>query len=151
MKYVLNDISVDEFNIKTYLCQIEKYDILIRVKNEQLRELEQFSNILGCSQFNNVVSNTNCISDKTGNNAIKKIDLISEIKKDIINYTLKKNDIINDINKLNNSNYVNVLVMKYVELLTLEQIAVRLNYSYDYVRKLHKKAILKLNDIIKRE
>ena len=151
MKYVLNDISVDEFNIKTYLCQIEKYDILIRVKNEQLRELEQFSNILGCSQFNNVVSNTNCISDKTGNNAIKKIDLISEIKKDIINYTLKKNDIINDINRLNNSNYVNVLVMKYVELLTLEQIAVRLNYSYDYVRKLHKKAILKLNDIIKRE
>ena len=151
MKYVLNDISVDEFNIKTYLCQIEKYDILIRVKNEQLRELEQFSNILGCSQFNNVVSNTSCISDKTGNNAIKKIDLINEIKKDIINYTLKKNDIINDINKLNNSNYVNVLVMKYVELLTLEQIAVRLNYSYDYVRKLHKKAILKLNDIIKRE
>ena len=148
MKYALKDIDIDEFNIKTHLSKIEKYSILIKTKMNQLKELEEFGNNIGCTNLGSVISITNKITDNTSKNAIKKIDLIKSIQEDIVKYTLRKNDIINDIKKLDNTNYLNILMLKYVELLSFEEIAVRLNYSYDYVRKMHKKAIYSLKELI---
>ena len=139
------------FDVKKYLGNVERYNVIIKTKTEQLKEIDEMYNAIGCNNISSTFSNTNVISDKVSKHVIKKSDLVEQIKKDIIDYTLKKNVIIADINKLDDSRLVSVLIKKYVELKTLEKIAVELNYNYDYVRQLHNKALFKLSNILTRE
>lgn len=124
---------------------------MIKTKTEQLQELEEMFNAIGCNNINSTYSNTNVVSDKVSNHVIKKSDLVEQIKKDIFDYTLRKNVIIEDINKLDNSSLIDVLIKRYVECKSLEKIAVELNYNYDYVRQLHNKALFKLTNLLEGE
>lgn len=137
-----------KFDIKAYLGNIKRYDLIIKTKTKQLKELDEMYNAIGCNNISGTYSNTNIVSDKVSNHIIKKSDLINDIKNTIIEYTLKKNVIIEDINKLDDSRLIDVLIKRYVDLLSLEKIAVELNYNYDYVRQLHNKALNKLNCIL---
>lgn len=148
MKNALKDIDIDEFNIKTYLSKIEKCKIAIESKTNQLRELERYSNLIGCTNMSNVYTYTGSVSDKTENAAEKKIDLVIGIKREICKYILLKNEVINDIYKLDNNKYINILIKRYVELKSLEQISVDMCYTYEHVRSLHSKALKKLKSIL---
>lgn len=144
----MKSIDIDEFNIKTYLSCIEKCKIGIDAKLKQLNELKRYSNLIGCTNLSNTYTYTGSISDKTGNAAEKKLDLIIEIKRDIVKYTMKKNVIINDIYKLDNNKYIYILLKRYVELKSLEQISVDMCYTYEHIRHLHSKALKNLSNII---
>jgi len=140
---------MDKEDAKKYLSQVENYNLLINAKINQLRELDEFKNLIGCKNLDSVhSSNIGFTSDKTSDNAMKKVILIEDIQNDIYNYTLLKNNVINDIAKMDNNIYKKVLMLRYVEMLTLEEIAVKLKYNYDYVRQIHNKALNKIKEFI---
>lgn len=142
------DIDIDEFNIKTHLSRIEKCKIAIDSKTNQLKEIEEYSNLIGCTNMSNVYTYTGGVSDKTENAAERKIDLVIAIKREICKYILLKNEVMNDIYKLDNNNYINILIKRYVELKSLEEISVEMHYTYEHVRSLHSKALKKLKSIL---
>ena len=78
----MKSIDIDEFNIKTYLSCIEKCKIAIDEKLKQLNEIKRYSNLIGCTNLSNTYTYTGNVSDKTGNAAEKKLDLVIEIKRD---------------------------------------------------------------------
>lgn len=149
MKNVKKSISKEEEFAKRYLMNIEKYQLRINAKCKQLNELEKYANLIGYKNIDSVFTSNLQITSKTENAAIKKRDLVIEIKNDIYKYTLVKNNIINDIEKINDSRYINVLLKKYDDLKSLEEISIEMGYSYETIRHFHNKALKKMYEILK--
>lgn len=150
MKNALKNICLEENTAKKYLKQIEKYKLMIDAKCNQLKELEKYSNLIGCNNISSAYSSSNKITSKTENIASKRTDLKMYIEDEIHKYTLLKNNIIDDIYKTNDNRYINVLLTKYVEIRSLEETSVKLGYSYEYTRHLHLRALKKVYEIIKK-
>lgn len=129
-------------NTREYLGQIQKYDRLI--KNKQYEE-EHLSNLaLGLKSFSygekvQATPNPNKMSDAVS----ELVDIQTEIKKMVIEYTKKKQDIIETIDKVSdiNSDLYELLFRRYVKGERLEMIACEMGYSYSHVKLLHSKSL----------
>ena len=69
------------------------------------------------------------------------IDMENEINTDIDKLVNKRHCIINQINELQNVQYIEILYKRYVEYKDLKKIAKEMEYTYDYIRKIHVKAL----------
>lgn len=145
----MKNTTQEEEVAKKYLMNIEKYKHMIDAKCKQLRELEKYSNLIGCKNITAVYSANTGISKKTEVTAEQKVDLMIDIKADIYKYMLLKNNIINDIYRTDDNRYISILLKKYVELKTLEQTAVAIGYSYERTRHLHREALKKIFEVIR--
>ena len=67
----------------------------------------------------------------------KIIELENEINDEINKFVEEKHKIINQIQGLKDTRYVEILFKRYVEFKTLETISVEMNYTYQYTRELH--------------
>ena len=65
------------------------------------------------------------------------IDLEQEINAEIDAFVDDKHKIINQIQGLKNSKYIEILYKHYVEFKRLEVVAVEMNFTYQYVVELH--------------
>lgn len=125
---------------KEYLQQLELLDIKINQKKMRVAELRLFASNISTAVDNERVQ-TSCPGDKLSNTIIKCIDLENEIKVEIHRFMDRKTEIVNQIQALNNSKYIQILFMRYVQYKKLKMIAVELNYSYQYTRELHRCAL----------
>lgn len=127
---------------REYLGQIQKYDKLI--KNKKYEEEHLRSLALGLKSFSygekvQSTPNPNQMTDAVS----ELVDIQTEIKKMVIEYTKKKQDIIETIDKVSdiNSDLYNLLFRRYVKDERLEMIACEMGYSYSHVKLLHSKAL----------
>lgn len=65
------------------------------------------------------------------------VDLETEISQEINTFIDEKHKIINQIQALNNSKYIEVLYKHYVEFKRFEVVAVEMDFTYQYTRELH--------------
>ena len=143
MKNALKNIHLEEeFDSKSYLLQISKIKTRLNAKIKQLDELHNFKSISGINYDKPFSKNKN-ISDQISNVVVKLTDLEIEIKSDIYDYTVLKDKIIDEIYNISDISSMNLLMMRYVDMMSLEKIAVELNFSYHYVRHLHSVALKK--------
>lgn len=147
MKNALKDIVIKDFDVKSYLMQIEKIDIRINAKINQLNEIRDFASRIGSSNISAVFTSNRSISDNTAKSVIDKLDVIQDIKEDIYKYTKLKNSIIDEIYKVEDVRYMNFLLLRYVECKSLEEIAVKLKFTYPYVRRMHGIALEKFKTV----
>ena len=75
--------------------------------------------------------------DKMSEKVSHIVDLEAMIIQDKEKFLRMKDRIINEIQGLDNSVYVDILYKRYVEYKQLEEIAVEMNYSYRQVLRLH--------------
>lgn len=127
---------------REYLGQIQKYDKLI--KNKKYEEEHLRSRALGFKSFSygekvQSTPNPNQMTDAVS----ELVDIQTEIKKMVIEYTKKKQDIIETIDKVSdiNSDLYDLLFRRYVKDERLEMIACEMGYSYSHVKLLHSKAL----------
>lgn len=71
-----------------------------------------------------------------------------EIDRQIDNLLAVKTEIITGIAKLEDGRHREILMGRYIENLTFEEIAVRIHYSYKQTCRLHGRALLKMEVII---
>lgn len=69
------------------------------------------------------------------------VDLEAEIQVLVDKYVVMKDEIINRIHQLEDARYVEVLFKRYVECKPVKQIAREMNYQYDALRRVHRKAL----------
>lgn len=122
---------------KEYLLQVSLLNVKINQKQMQYDELRQSAFSTGAIQYDKDKVQTSLSGDSTGNIICKYIDLQKEINNDIDMLIDLKNKIINEIHMLSDIKFIKILYMRYIEEKRLEEIAVELNYSYQYVRELH--------------
>ena len=133
---------------KEYLSKVKLNCIKVEQKKKQLKELEEKRfNVQALDLTKERVKH----SRKSYNLSDACEQLKEDLKKQIATYLLEKDKIINEIQKIENEMYIEVLYRYYVEYKPLELIAEELNYNYCYIRKVHTLALKKFETIILNE
>lgn len=126
---------------KEYLNRIYTYEVKIKQIKEEIETLQE------------LVTSTSMNSDSekvlSSASQDKMADLIVHIQMqrdrladEVRRYTDIRADIMKKINQLNNSDYEQILYQRYCLHKTWEKIAVDLGYSYQWVCKLHGRALI---------
>lgn len=120
---------------KEYLRQIRLFDICIRQKEAELAAMRsEIENMSAAVTGERVQTSA---KDKMSEKVSHIVDLEAIIIQDKEKFLRMKDRIINEIQSLDNSVYVDILYKRYVEYKQLEEIAVEMNYSYRQVLRLH--------------
>lgn len=131
-------------NIKQWLSRARNID---REIDSLLRERTEMRDMLF-----SVTSNYEAIV-VSGTKDPHKFDrlaiLETEIDKQIDNLVSVKAEILRAINKLDDGRFRDVLRLRYLESRTFEQIAVEINYSYKQTCRIHGRALLKMEEVLK--
>lgn len=120
---------------KEYLRQIRLFDICIRQKEAELAAMRSEIESMSAAVTGERVQTS--AKDKMSEKVSHIVDLENQIIQDKEKFLRMKDRIINEIQCLNNAVYVDILYKRYVEYMRLEEIAVKLHYSYDRMRHLH--------------
>ncbi len=126
---------------KEYLKQLKLLNVKIDNKQKELDDLRLMAQSTGGIDYSSERVQTSLARDSLEKKVIRYVCLEQEINDEIDKYVDLKHKIINEIHTLTNPIYIEVLYMHYVEFKRLQEIAVEMNYSYQYVRELHGHAL----------
>lgn len=126
---------------KEYLGQIRCYHNRIEEKKREIEELRDMATCIGSFDYSKDPVKTSPSGDAMVNAVAKIVDAREECARLIVTYLEKKNVIIREINEMSNETYRKLLYKRYVEYKRLEQIAVEMNYQYEWIRQLHGRAL----------
>ena len=128
---------------KEYLSQIRKLKLLIEQRQKELDLLAEknLSALSGIDYSRISVKGARSGGAPFEQTAIKAADLGEEVATLIRKYTDLQHKIIGEIQALDRPEYMQVLYARYVENKRLEEIAHEMNYDYNYIRRLHGRAL----------
>lgn len=132
---------------KSYLSQIRKCDTLIRNKLQEVQSLKELILSVTSVLKDDVVSGGGD-SDKVGTIVCKIVELQEEINEQIDRLVDLKDEAMKIIDGINGA-LCDVLYRRYFCYETWEQIAVGMGYTYQWVCKLHGKALLEVDKLLK--
>ncbi len=132
---------------KEYLKSLQRLDTIINQKLEELASLKRMSTAIGGGDYTKEPVQTSTSPDAQFVKTVNKIiDLDAEINADIDRFVDTKHRIINQIQSLEDVNHVRVLYERYVKYRSLRDIAHEMGFTYQYARRLHGQALLKLEN-----
>ncbi len=131
---------------KEYLSQYRALNARIDAKQAQVERIRQLARTAG-SNGNSSGVHSSQPYDKIGELTVKIVDLENEINGDIDALVDLGREIRECISKIPNDNYRAVLELKYIDGYTLKQIADKLNYSLDGIKKIHRRALESVHPI----
>lgn len=127
-------------NTKAYLNQIKRLDMMINNKLAEIYRLKNMaSGIFISTDSERVQASGN--KDRLGNTVAKIIDLERETDKLIDILFDKRNNIIKQIDSLSNSDYYQILALRYVNYDTFNDISDKTGWSIRQVFRLHGEAL----------
>lgn len=126
---------------KDYLLQIEAFQVKIEHKKQRASELRELALSNGAIDYSKERVQSSPDGGKLENGVIKYIELEKEITDNLYMLQLRKDRITNEIHELTNADHIKLLYKRYVECKRLEVIAVEMNFTYQYIRELHGKAL----------
>jgi len=131
---------------KEYLLQLKRDKIKIDKLLEQKEVLFSRTTKTTHSQFHEKIQ-ISCKGDMVADNVIKSVEIDEEIEALVYAHLYRKHEIINQIQVLQNVNYMDVLFKVYVQGISLKTAANQLNKSYAYIKELHKKALIEFGKL----
>lgn len=127
---------------REYLEQLQKMDVAINQNIAWLYELKNIRKELkGVNYTSQKVKTSKSNRADFEKTLLIIMDMEQNINDSIDKFVDQKNEIIKQIQSLDNHKYVQVLYKKYVEYKRLEEIAIEMHYSYQYIKEIHKKAL----------
>lgn len=130
---------------KEYLSQIRVIDEAIKSKSKQLKSLAD-SLLLIPSQ--DISSERVQTSAKLDASFTKNVETITELESQIIELNAQMSKIIDKIYSLDDLLQIKVLCKHYVDGKNLRRVSDELEYSYEWVRKAHLKALGNIEQIL---
>lgn len=126
---------------KEYLSQYKHLNAAIRSKQRQLQELRDISTSVAC-RGSDCSGNE---SDRIGRVVAKILDTENEICGMIERLLELKREIEGVIGRVENPLYRQVLVLRYIEGETFEEISDKLHFCDRQIYRIHRKALAKIN------
>lgn len=134
---------------KIYLAEIRKLDRKIDNKQLELDALKALvTSITPTMKEINVQSNGS--QDRLGDTMTKIIDLQREINNKIDEYVDRKLEAMRLINKLEDDICINILIQRYINYKSWDEIAGSLSYTRQGIIKKHGKALLDFEKVYTR-
>lgn len=132
---------------KEYLKQLRCYEIKINQLSEEVKNLKILAVGGGSLSMDPNKVQTSIPGDKMSEKVSKYVDMENELLELQVEYQALRMEIINEIHQLNDSRYIQILYLKYLKNLRLEQIACEMHksngdaYSFDHINTLHGEAL----------
>lgn len=127
---------------KEYLQQLQRLDIIIDQKVKELDDLRIISKNINGIDYSKDRVQISPLKDANFTYMVEKMITIEmEINKEIRIFVIKRHEIINRIQRLKNLNYINLLYKRYVEFKKFEDIGIEMNFTYQYIKELHRYAL----------
>lgn len=140
-------MTVDE--VKDYLNQVRNADKMIDLKQKRLDELNAQKTAIGSQDFSRERVKSSPSGDTLSRLIDKIVDLQNEINADIDRFIDLKAEIMRKIEALQNADDRIFLYAKYFEYKKHSEIAEEMRYSERNIVKIHKRALLRLSEILK--
>lgn len=134
---------------KEYLGQINALKNKARRKQRELDEVRELATCIGAIDYSKEVVNTTKTGDTIERKVIKIDEVERELKETIEACLNLQHTITREIDLIENETLKELLFMRYVEGMKLEQIATKMNYSFSRVRHLHGIALVEFDKLRK--
>ena len=128
-----------------YLSRIEKLDMLIESKKD---ELNSFRDTLPVLPSQNLSEERVQTSPQKDASFTRSIERVMEMEAAIDKYRDERQEIIDNIYSLSSISYIKVLSRKYIYHKSLRMVSKELEYSYDWVMKSHKAGLSEIEKLI---
>lgn len=132
---------------KRYLQQVRHCDLRINAKLEELERLKALVTKITPSPKRDAVSGGGN-QDKLSEAVAKIVDLEAEINREIAFYIDARKRVTKTIDKVGDAKLQSVLIMRYIQFKTFEQIAADMHYTYRWVCMMHGMALQAVEKII---
>nr|DAO95471.1 MAG TPA: Protein of unknown function (DUF1492) [Caudoviricetes sp.] len=150
-KLMINEKDFAEIvQAKSYLKEIEKADKIIKNKVTELKQLRELSTSITVNSNSDVVQ-TSCDADKIGSIVGQIIDKENDLKLILDEYISKRQERIAVIEELRDTVEYDIIHKRYVQMKSLDEIAIELGYSYVWICKKHNSALLNIQKIRKKK
>lgn len=136
-------------NAKEYLLQIRNINIKIERKKMQLETLKDISTKI-TPTLSDMPKGSSKETSPMENAICKIIDLENEIKELSGIMDAKKSESLSYIFQLHNDEYQTLLMLRYLQLMSWEDISLEMHYTKRWLYKLHGIALNKLSQILQR-
>src|SRR5690606_12888611 len=140
LKFILNRNLRSDFmtvsEIKQQLRQLKQLNNIVQSKLDEIETLNSLAQRM-TNVSKNILVQKSTPQDKLSELIPKIVDLKNELKKDVDNLLNLKLDIMQKINNIENNDYKLLLMLRYVNFKTWEEIAVEMGYTYQWVHVLH--------------
>ena len=141
---------------KEFLNQARTLDRKIEQRKEELERLKEKATSVASSMSDSGRVQTTPAADGKTKIVDRYIDLEREIESMVLSLYEKRDEIISTIHELEDRRFVELLYLKYIRYMRLEEIACRMKkangqpYSYMHILDLHGKALCEIEKIIDR-
>lgn len=135
---------------KQYLRQVRRLDNTINAKIEQIETLRSMTTNITTTLNPDRVQESKS-HDKIEKLIVKIIDLEREIINDIDALIDLKREVMHKIEAVQDDNYKLLLTLRYLNFKTWEQIAVEMNFTFQWVHELHKRALINFEELYFKE
>ena len=133
---------------KDYLNQIRKLDVLISIKKEELEVLYAKATVQSIKYGGDGFTNATRDVHKHERLCSAIIELEDKINDYIVDLLNKKQEVLDTIDKLVDHDEIQVLYLRYFKYLKWEEIAIKMNYSYMHIHRIHSKALEHVQELI---
>lgn len=132
---------------KEYLNQVRNLESKMKILKEEIDTLREMVVSTGASQQGERVLSSGT-QDKMAETICKINEKECEWNDLMREFALARANVIINIQKLNNPEYEQILYKRYCQSKKWEEIALEMNYTYQWVCKLHGRALLELDKVL---
>ena len=132
---------------KSYLRQVEKFDVLIQNKLIELQQWRDIAQGITASIGGERVQSTSS-QQKMADAVVKCVDMEKEINALVDSLIGIKKDVITTIEQLDNPTEYDILHKRYIQFMTLQDIADRYGREYGWVTTSHGRALKNVQKIL---
>ncbi len=127
---------VTDIDIKTFLEQAFSLDLAIKIRKEEIAELESILHYSSPNFSSDYIDKTPTKSRE--DLMCKIIDFKANIDKDVQRLIELKNEIYLLINTINNERDKSLMILRYIKFKTWSEVAEEMEYEDRHVMRLHK-------------
>ena len=133
---------------KEYLQQVRRAKIHIDSLQEEIETMKELAVSIGSmNQSEKVMSSVS--QDKMAYIICKIEDRMAELKDKVTEYMQLRAEVMATISKVDNDDYQQILYKRYCQMKKWEEIALEMSYTYQWVCKLHGRALEEIREILK--
>lgn len=132
---------------KEYLMQVRNLESKMKILKEEIDTLREMVVSTGAIQQGERVLSSGT-QDKMAETICKINEKECEWNDLMREFALARANVIINIQKLNNPEYEQILHKRYCQSKKWEEIALEMNYTYQWVCKLHGRALLELDKVL---
>lgn len=140
-------MMIVEQTAKEYLGQVRHMEMQIRDLQDEIKRLKELA--VGISALNcdeKVLSSVS--QDKMANTVCEIDEKVRELDEKVREFVRIRSKVMETIHMLRNDEYEHILYKRYCLMKKWEEIALEMNYSYQWVCKLHGRALKEIEKLL---